>query len=169
MVVKSVVRLDDSRFPNADVFNVRGTVVLENGFVGKLGAIEAGNADIRALAVPAALDKLVLIANPAMIYDNARLGTGLENLYQMEIGEAVRAYGLRPTFVFGVSKEGINGTAVIGQYLVAGAGYKLVPSATLPASGFAAKVVRLDVVGGLASLNGAQVPTTYVVMEVVQN
>lgn len=169
MANKSVVRLDDSRFPNADTFSVRATVELENGFVGKLGEIEAGNADARALETPAAGDSLVLIANPAMIYDNGRLGSGLEVNYFMEAGELVRAYNPRPTFVFGVSKEGINGTAVVGEYLVAGAGHKLVPSATKPATGFAAKVVREDSVGGMLTINAAQTPVVYVVVEVVQN
>jgi hypothetical protein len=168
-VKKSVVRLDDSRFPNGDVFSVRGTEILENGFVGKLGAIEAGNRDVRALEVPEALDELVLIANPAMIYDNARMGSANEDNYEMAAGDVVRAYGLRKTFTFGVSKEGINGTAVVGQYLIAGAGHKLVPSATLPASGFAAIVVREDIAGGALSVNALQTPTVYVVLEVVQN
>lgn len=168
-VKKSVVRLDDSRFPNSDVFSVRGTEILENGFVGKLGAIEVGNRDVRALEVPAAGDELVLIANPAMIYDNARLGSATEDQYEMAAGEVVRAYGLRKTLTFGVSKEGINGTHVIGEYLVAGAGHKLVPSATLPATGFAALVVREDAAGGALSINAPQTPTIYVVLEVVQN
>lgn len=169
MAVKSVVRLDDSRFPNTDIFTVRAEAILENGFVGTLGAIEAGNPDVRKLEVPKALDSLVLIANPAMIYDNGRLGSGAENMYEMTAKEAVRAYGLRKTFVFGVAKEGVNGTAVVGQYLVSGVGHKLVPSATLPASGFAAKVVRFDPVGGALSINVSHTPTTYVVVEVVQN
>lgn len=169
MAVKSVVRLDDARFPNGDVYSVRSTEILENGFVGKLGDIEAGNPDVRKLEVPAAGDSLVVIANPAMIYDNARLGAGKENQYEMEAGEVVRAYGLRETFVFAISKEGVNGTAVVGEYLVAGAGHKLVPSATIPATGFAAKVVRKDVVGNKISLNVAQAPTEYIVLDVVQN
>lgn len=169
MANKSVVRLDDSRFANGDVFSVRSEDVLENGFVGVLGDIEATNRDIRKLVTPKALDSLVLIANPAMIYDNARLGSGNENQYSTEANEAVRAYGLPKTFVFSVSREGINGSATVGQYLVAGAGHKLVPSATLPASGFAAKVVREEAVGGAISANSTQTPTIYTVLEVVQN
>lgn len=169
MAKRSVVRLDDYRFPNGDVFSVRATEVLENGFVGKLGEVEAGNRDIRALEKPKAGDSLVLIANPALIYDNNRMGSDVETNYFMEAGEAVRVYGLRPTMKFAVSKEGINGTPVVGQYLVAGAGHKLVPSATVPATGFAAKIVREEPVGGALSINLTQTPTTYVVVDVVQN
>lgn len=170
MANKATVRLDDPRFAgrDADVFSVRATVELENGFVGKLGDIEDGNRDIRALETPASGDSLVLIANPALIADE-RLGAGLETNYFMEAEEAVRAYGLKPTFVFSVSKEAINGTAVVGEYLVAGAGNKLVPSSTVPATGFAGKVVREDPVGGVLSVNFTQTPTTYVVIDTVQN
>jgi len=169
-MAKSVVRLDNVKSVyTGNIFSVKIAAVLENGFVGKLGNIDANNRDVHALVAPAALDKLVLIANPAMIYDNARMGTGYENQYQMEIGEVVRAYELAARDKVGIAKEGINGTAVVGQYLIAGAGYKLVPSATLPASGFAAKVIREDVVGGALSINTTQTPTTYVVIEVVQN
>jgi hypothetical protein len=87
----------------------------------------------------------------------------------MEANEVVRAYELAANDIVGIAKEGINGTAVVGQYLVAGTGYKLVPSATKPASGFAAKVVREDIVGGAFALNLTQTPTTYVVIEIVQN
>lgn len=170
MVKKSTVRLDDARFPREDIYSVRAENVLENGFVGKLGEVEAGNPDIRALETPAAGDgDLVLIANPAINYDQSRLGANLEAQYEMAAGEAVRAYGLRKTLIFAVSKEGINGTAKVGEFLVAGAGHKLVPAAAAPASGFAAKVIRIDKVGGKLSLNVAHVPTEYVVVEVVSN
>lgn len=169
MAKRSVLRLDDYRFPNGDVFSVRVKDEVENGFVGRLGDVEDGNRDIRVLEKPVAGDSLVLIGNPAMIYDNARLGSGAEDQYFMEAGEAVTAYGLRETLKFGVSKEGIDGTAVEGEYLVSGDGYKLVPSATIPDTGFAAKVIREDAVGGALSLNVTQKPTVYVVVDVVQN
>src|SRR6185312_8982835 len=167
MTKRSVVRLDDYRFPTGDVFSVKATDELENGFVGVLGETEADNRDVRKLEKPKAGDSLVLVANPALVYDNARLGSGLEDKYFMEAGEVVRAYGLRPTMKFGVSKEGVNGAAKVGDYLVAGAGWKLVPSATKPADGFAAKVIRFDTVGGALAINATQTPTVYVVVEVV--
>lgn len=179
MVVKSVVRLDDSRFPNGDVFNVRATVALQNGYVGKLGAVEAANRDIRALVAPISTDKIVLVANPAMIYDNGRLGSGLENQYEMEANEAVRAYGLRETYELGISREGITligAAAVAGNYVVVADGtHKLkeitaaayAALATKPA--FAGKIIREDAVGGALAVNVSQTPTTYVVFEVVSN
>lgn len=170
MAKKSVVRLDDSRFPNSDIYSVRSTVALENGFVGKLGAVEAANADIRALVAPAAGDgELVLIANPATIYDNARLGSAKEDQYEMEANEAVRAYGLRKTFIFAVSAEGFTTAPTVGQFVITAAGHKLAPSATAPTGGFSAKVLRKETKGGNLSANVAQAPTEYFVLEVVSN
>lgn len=169
MVKRSVVRLDDSRFPNTDIYNVRLKNEAENGFVGKLGDIEKDNRDVRALETPAAGDSIVLIANPAMIYDNNRLGSGVESNYFMETGEVVTAYTPKATYVFSVSEEGISGTAVEDEYVVAGAGNKLVASATAPADGFVGKVVRFDTIGGALSLNVVQNPTKYVVIDTIQN
>lgn len=165
---RAAVRLDDYRFPNSDVFSVRLENEAENGFVGKLGDVEANNRDVRKLETPAAGDSLVLIANPALNYDESRLA-GLETNYYMEAGDAVRAYGLKPTMKFAITKEAIEGTHTVGEYLVAGAGHKLVPSATVPATGFAAKVVREEPVGGALSINVTNDPTVYVVLDIVQN
>lgn len=165
---RAKVRLDDPRFANGDVYSVRIENEMENGFVGKLGEIEANNRDMRRLDTPAAGDSLVLLAHFPLIYDERRLA-GLETNFYMEAGDAVRAYGLRPTLVFAITREAINGVANVGEYLVAGAGHKLVPSATVPATGFAAKVVREEPVGGALSINVTNDPTIYVVLEVVQN
>lgn len=185
MVVKSVVRLDKVKSVyGGNTFSCRTADIVENGFVGHLGAVEAANRDIHALVKPLTatlVDSLVLIANPAMIYDNARLGTGLENLYQMEIGEAVRAYEIQKYDTFAVSREGITtlavgGAAVAGNYVIAAnASYKLTEitkaayDALVTKPAFSAKIIREDVVGGLAALNGTQTPTTYVVVEVLAN
>lgn len=170
MANKSVVRLDNVKSVyTGHNFSVRATVELENGFVGALGDVEVNNRDVHALEAPGTGDSIVLIANPALIYDNARLGSGAENKYFMEAGECVRAYEIAKHDTFSVSQEGINGTAVVGQYVTADAGYKLTPAATKPATGFAAKVVRFDTVGGAFSLNTIQTPTVYAVLEVIQN
>lgn len=171
-MAKSVVRLDDPRFAgrDADVFSVRANTELENGFVGKLGEIEKDNRDVRALETPAAGDSLVLIANPAIVYDNARLGSGLEKNYSMKAEEVVRAYDLKPTYVFSVSEEGIEGTATEDGYVVAGAGNKLVAVDEKPeTTGFIGKVVRKEVVGGALAVNVTQTPTNYVVIDTIQN
>lgn len=165
---RATVRLDDYRFPNGDVFSVRIEGEMENGFVGKLGDVEENNRDVRKLETPQAGDSLVLIGHFPLNYDESRLA-GLETNFYMEAGDAVRAYGLKPTMKFAITREAINGAANVGEYLVAGAGHKLVPSTTIPATGFAAKVVREEPVGGALSINVSHDPTIYVVLDVVQN
>lgn len=169
MVKRSVVRLDDSRFTSTDIYSVRLNDDAENGFVVKLGDVETDNLDVRKAETPAAEDSIVLIANPAIVYDNARMGSGLETNYFMKEGEVVRAYAPKATFLFSLSEEGINGTAVKGEYLVTGAGNKLVPSPTIPASGFAGKVVDFETVGGRISLLAEHSPVKYAIIETVQN
>ena len=155
-----------------NTFSVRTTQEMENGFFVKLGDVEANNSEVHGLAVPQEGDKgLVLIANPAIIYDNtARLGADQERFYFMENGEVVRGYQIEANDVLGITLEGIEGDAVEGEYLVAGNGVKLVPSATpAPNGGFTAKVIRKEKIGGVLSLNLTQTPAEYVMMEVLAN
>ena len=152
------------------IHSVRLTEEAENGFVVKLGDIEANNIEVSGMVIPATGDgQLVIIANPAIIYDNRSPLESLENKYFMEAGEVVRAYEISKNDIIGISKLGIEGEAVEGQYLVAGAGMKLVPSATAITEGFCAKVIRFDKVGGTRSLNLTMVPTEYAMIEVLSN
>lgn len=168
--IRSMVRLDDVKSVyTGKNFSVRLPQEVENGHVIKLGDIEANNRDVHAGVVPVAEDKVVLIASVPVIYDNARLGTDQEKYFYIEEGKLARAYELQENDVIAVTKEGIEGDAVVGEYLVSGAGTKLVPSATLPAKGFAAKVNRFEPVGGRLALNVTHKPSDYVVMEVLQN
>lgn len=152
------------------IHSVRLTAEAENGFVVKLGDIEADNIEVSGMVVPATGDgQLVLIANPALIYDNSSFSKGLENKYFMETGEVVRAYELSKHDIIGISKLGIDGEAVAGEYLVAGDGMKLKPSAVAITDGFCAKVIRFDKVGGTPSINVATPPTEYAMMEILSN
>lgn len=150
-------------------FSIRLTQEMENGYVVKLGDLEPDNRDVHAHVEPKANDVLVLIANPALIADQSTRNGGLEQYYFMEAGEVVRGYEIQENDVFSVTDLAIEGTPVVGQYLVAGAGYKLVPSDTPKTTGFCAKVNRLERVGGLITLNTANAATEYVVMEVLNN
>lgn len=169
--LRSTVRLDKVKSVyNGHIFSIRATQLLENGHFVKLGDIEAKNIEVHGMAVPKADDKLVLIANPAIIYDNtARLGADQERYYFMEKDEVVRGYEIVENDVLSVSKLGIEGVAVEGEYLIAGVGTKLVPSAIPATSGFCAKVIRFDRIGGALSINLSQTATEYVVMEVLAN
>jgi hypothetical protein len=187
MAKRSVVRLDSLKavYNDASVHSVRVSEEFENGWVGHIGDVEAGNADVKALVKPKTGTEdqsVVVVANPALVYDNGRMGSGFEINYFMEAGEAVRAYELTPNDILSVSKEGVQllaADAVAGNYLVtdttasgshklkeiAAADYDLL--ATKPK--FAAKIVRQDTVGGALAVNVTQSPTVYVVAQVVSN
>lgn len=185
MANKSVVKLVQVKARRiGNTYTVRATEALQNGFVGVLGDIEAANPDVRALQKPATAnlgESLVLVANTAIIYDNARLGSDQEVNYEMEANEAVRAYEISAKDVVGISREGITtiavgGAAVAGNYLIPENGswkLKEITKAdydllgTKPA--FAAKIVREDSVGGALSVAVSQNPVVYVVAEVIQN
>lgn len=151
--------------------SVRTTQEMENGFFVKLGDVEADNIEVHEMVVPSKGDGgLKLVANPAIIYDNtARMGADQERYYFMESGEVVRVYDVEATDILGITKEGIDGDAVEGEYLISNDGVKLLPSATKPATGFVAKVVRIDTVGGALAINLTQTPAEYVMMEVLAN
>lgn len=182
-MAKSKVRLDKlkSVYNDSSIHSVRSTNVLENGFVGHIGDIEAGNRDINALVTPSATtadQPIVLVANPALVYDNNRLGSGLESNYEMPAGEAVRAYEVTKNDVFSVSREGLvllGAAAVEDNYVVTGTGNKLVEisatdfAALTEKPAFVGKIAREDAVGGALAINVSQTPTTYVVIQVISN
>lgn len=166
--LKSTVRLDSVKSVyGGKQFSIRAKEALENGFVVKLGDLEKGNTDVYEMETPKAKDSVVLIANPALIRDNARLGADQEKYYSMEKNEVVRAYELAERDIFSVSKLGVEGDAKEGEYLVTGAGLKLVPSAAPVTEGFCAKVVRFDRIGGSLALNLDHEPLEYVVLDVL--
>lgn len=168
--LRAKVRLDKVKSAyEGHNFSIRLTEEMENGYVVKLGDLEKDNRDVHAHVKPAANDKLVLIANPALIYDQSTRNGGLEVYYFMEAGEVVRGYELQANDVYAITALAVEGTAVVDQYLVSGAGYKLVPSATPVTEGFCAKVNRFERVGGAFSLNLEQTATEYIVLEVLNN
>lgn len=166
--LRSVVKLSKVKSVfTGHTYSIRATQALENGHVVKLGDLEATNIEVHGMAVPTANSSVVLIANPAIIYDNARLGADQERYYSMETGEVVRAYELSKGDVFGVTKIGVEGTPVVGGYLVTGTTTKLKYSATAATGGFCAKIIRFDRVGGAMSLNVEQAAAEYVMVEVL--
>ncbi len=168
--IRSIVRLDDVKSAYVGKnYSVRLPQEAENGHFLKLGDVEANNRDVHQGVVPVAEDVLVLIADVPIIYDNNKRGSQQEKFFYMEKDAVVRGYEIQPTDKISITREGIEGTPVIGEYLVAGAGQKLVPSATKPAKGFAAKVYGFEPVGGKYSLNFDLQPSEYVQMVVEQN
>lgn len=166
MAKKSVIRIDDNL---STVFNVRITGEYENGFVGKLGDYEDANLDVRALATATSTDSIVIVGNPAIVYDNGRPLSGLETEYTMQSGEVVRAYKPEVGRKISISLEGFTGDVAKGN-LVAADGKKLKVVASAPATGTYFKVVKLETVGGALTLNApdANHTVTYAVLDTVR-
>lgn len=181
-MANAVVRLDKVKSVyTGHIFSVEAPEDLQNGFVGHLGNLKAGEREIYTLEKPATASisqkGLVLIANPAINYDESRMSNVSEQNYSIAAGEVVRAYELHTRDIFSVSKEGIDliGTdPVAGNYVVAQNGsFKLKEVSSLAGTEkFVGKIVRKDTIGtttvvGAAGAIGHVID--YVVIEVVKN
>ena len=164
MTKRSVIRIDNNL---NQVFSVRiqaGAGEYENGFVGKLGNYEENNLDVQALEQATAGDSIVVVANPAIVYDNARLGTGLETDYFMTEGEVVRAYVPEVGKLLSISLDGFKVEPAKGNIIVPD-GKQLTVAAEAPATGTYFEVVKIEKVGGALALNVTNGGTTYAVLK----
>jgi len=179
-MANSVVRLDKLKSVyTGNIFSVRASEEMQNGFVAHLGALESGEREVYAIEKPTtasvAEKGLVLIAHSPIIYDNARMAANSEQNYKIEADEVVRAYEVAPRDIFSVTKEGltlIGADAVAGNYVVAQNGaFKLKEVDTLVGTEkFVGKIVRQDQVGtSIATGQFSGRILTYVVIEVVKN
>lgn len=167
MAKRSVLRLDNKLTKTYSVRIPTGAGEIENGFVGKLGEVEKDNLDVRGVTKPASGDSIVFFGNPAIVYDNARVGSGFENQYFMKEGEVVRAYKPEVNKLVSVSLEGFATEPSEGDLVAANGTYKLDVALSAPPTGFHAKVVKIEKVGGALAVNATQSATTYAVLEVL--
>jgi len=131
---------------------------IDNGNVLKVGAL-VGDAtvgyerEIKVGAVPAAndaLDSIVLIASPEVIYDER-----IRNLddFRNEAGKICRGYHLHSGDIFSVTKDGLDGVAApaIGDVVELKAGTKLNVAAAgtgaTSGSTVVGSILAIDVVG----------------------
>ena len=123
---------------------------IENGNVLKRGALIDGEREIFEGSTPAAtdaLDDVVLVATPEVMYDER-----LKNLddFINEAGKIARAYHLRKGDIFSVTKEALDGAAspAVGNIVELKAGTKLNVVASLTASSTqVGKIIAIETVG----------------------
>lgn len=176
-MANSVVRLDKLKaVQGGHIYSVLAPEALQNGFVAALKGLKTGEREIYEIEKAGTTKPVVLIANPAIIYDNARQGANSEQNYVIENGEIVRGYELQPRDIFSVTKEGLTllaTDAVVGNYVVGdGATFKLKEAAAVTTETFVGKIVRIDTVGTTVSTGQAGAVgrvLTYVVIEVQKN
>lgn len=124
---------------------------IDNGNVVKLdGSLMTGEREIKKGVTPAAndaLDAIVLIASPEVMYDERK-----RNLdeFQNEAGKVCRGYHLHSGDIFSVTKDALDGAATpaVGNVVELKAGIKLnvAASATI-GSTVVGKIIAVDVVG----------------------
>lgn len=126
---------------------------IDNGNVLSVTALQTGEREIyvgAAVAANTAINDVVLIASPEVMYDE-RL-RNLEDFYN-EAGKACRGYRLHSGDIFSVTKDALAGasTPAVGDVVELAAGTKLsvVAAATGATSGstVVGKILAIDIVG----------------------
>lgn len=123
---------------------------IENGNVLKRGALIDGEREIFEGSTPAAgdaLDDIVLVATPEVMYDER-----LKNLddFINEAGKIARAYHLRKGDIFSVTKEALDGadSPAVGNIVELKAGTKLNVVASLTTNSTqVGKIIAIETVG----------------------
>lgn len=124
---------------------------IDNGNVVKLdGSLMTGEREIKKGVTPAAndaLDAIVLIASPEVMYDERK-----RNLdeFQNEAGKVCRGYHLHSGDIFSVTKDALDGAATpaVGNVVELKAGIKLnVAVSATSGSTVVGKIIAVDVVG----------------------
>ena len=124
---------------------------IDNGNVVKLdGSLMTGEREIKKGGTPAAndaLDAIVLIASPEVMYDERK-----RNLdeFQNEAGKVCRGYHLHSGDIFSVTKDALDGvdTPAVGNVVELKAGIKLnVAASATGGSTVVGKIIAVDVVG----------------------
>ncbi|MCZ9312900.1 MAG: hypothetical protein O0V67_05945 [Methanocorpusculum sp.] len=124
---------------------------IDNGNVVKLdGSLMTGEREIKKGVTPAAndaLDAIVLIASPEVMYDERK-----RNLdeFQNEAGKVCRGYHLHSGDIFSVTKDALDGAATpaVGNVVELKAGIKLnVAASATNGSTVVGKIIAVDVVG----------------------
>lgn len=134
---------------NGNLESLQHTVDVPNGYVAHLGTLVAGTRNVFNVVVPTtasiANTEVVLIASPEFTY---LPGKSLEDFIN-PTGLNMRAYHLHAGDVFTVSDDTIDGTTVVGQYIIPqNASMKLAAAADLSGgTKFAAKVIQKTTIG----------------------
>lgn len=123
---------------------------IENGNVLKVGALKAGEREIRVGAAVAAntpIEEVVLIASPEVMYDPRK--RSLDEFIN-EAGVPARGYRLHHGDIFSVTKDALAGAATpaVGNVVELAAGTKLnVAASATSGSTVIGTILAVDVVG----------------------
>jgi len=156
-------------------FSFVSDVNLENGMLVHKGELVDATKEVYRAIIPTAgtleSEPVYVIGNPAWNYDTSSIVNQNECKYFIPAGKVFRVYSLNPTDKFGVADYGIEGEPVVGEYVsLAADSARLAASASLPATGFAGRVVQIVDMGFNYFVGVNVTQRTYKVrIEVVRN
>lgn len=136
-----VVRLDSlaAVYGGGHIYSAQSNVAVQNGSVGVVGNLLAGEREVRSFDQPAdlAVAKAALVAHDEIMYDQVRKSQNNLTKFEIEAGTPFRAYELKEDDIFSVSKDAITAIAadvVVGNKVVLTVGShmlkELIPSGT---------------------------------------
>ncbi len=132
-----------------NIVTLKHSADVENGTVCNLGALVTGETEMYAVGVPAtatlASAEVVLVASPEVIYEgNKSMGE-----FVNKTGKPIRGYHLTVGDVFTVSDNVLDGTSVVGKYLIPQNGSLQLAVADDLTGGtrFAAQIIQLRTLG----------------------
>jgi hypothetical protein len=141
-MANGAVRLDKLQAVySGNIESVLVGVQTDNGRHVVLGSPVSGKREVFNAATPTEVDteEVLLIASPEVTYEAGQNILDFTN----KAGSAARAYHYTVGDIVTITDDNIDGTSVVGQYLIPANGTnKLVPSATLGSTRFAAQVIE---------------------------
>jgi hypothetical protein len=150
-----VVRLDNLQavYGGAHIHSAQASETIQNGHVGVVGNLLAGEREVRAFDKPAdlAVAKASLVAEDEIMYDQTRRSQNNLKNFEIEAGKAFRAYDLAENDVFSVSKDAIDALAadvVVGNKVVLqAASHKLAEASAVTTERFVGRIEAVEQIG----------------------
>jgi hypothetical protein len=160
--MSGVVRLDSIQavYGGGHIYTLQSAEVIQNGHVGKVGNLKAGEREVRDFLKPTdlATDKAVLVAHDEINYDQTRMSQNNLTNFSIPIGKPFRAYDLAVGDVFSVSKDMVTALAadvVVGNKVVLTvASHKLAEAATVTTQKFVGRIEAVEKIG-VTTVTGA--------------
>jgi hypothetical protein len=119
--MSNVVRLDNlaAVYGGAHIHSAQSTEVIENGFVGVVGNLLAGEREVREFEKPAdlATARAALVSHDEIMYDQTRRSQNNLKNFNIQPGTPFRVYDLVPGDIYSVSKDAI---VALGEKVVVG-------------------------------------------------
>lgn len=151
----SAVRLDNlaAVYGAGHIHSVQSAEVIQNGQVGVVGNLLAGEREVRAFNKPTdlAVNKAVLVAHDEIMYDQTRKSQNNLNKFQIEAGTPFRAYDLIEGDIFSVSKDAVEALAanvVVGNKVTLKlASHKLAEKTTVTTEKFVGRIEAIETIG----------------------